>query len=448
VFTPSKKTAKILTAASVKKLLAGRKKIEIPDGGSGGSGLRLVIQVSGHKSWAMRFRRPDGRSANLTLGPVDLTGAEMADEPIIGQPLTLAGARKLAASVARERALGRDPVADFNSAKRICKTEREERTANAFAPLARRFIEEHARAKTRTWALSARLLGLKPDTLETIPKGLADRWRVRPVTEITPDDIHDLIDEIRRRGVPGWARRNGGDSVAWVAHARIAKFFSWLMERRIIAANPCAAVRRPDASTPRDRVLTDDEIKWLWLACGQLGEPFGPLLKLLLLTGQRRSEVAEMTWTELTDDTWSLPASRTKNGRPHVVPLSRQARDLIASLHRVAGAGYVFTTNGSTPVSGWSKTKLRLDAKMLEVARAEDAKASIAPWTIHDLRRTCAAGLQRLGVPLPVTERVLNHVSGSFGGIVGVYQRHEYAEERRDALGKWAQYVEKIAAET
>jgi integrase len=396
----------------------------------------------------MRFRRPDGRSANLTLGPVDLTGAEMVDEPVIGQPLTLAGARKLAASVARERALGRDPVADFNSAKRIRKTEREERTANAFAPLARRFIEEHARAKTRTWALSARLLGLRPDGLETIPKGLADRWRVRPVTEITADDIHDLVDEIRRRGVPGWARRNGGDSVAWVAHARIAKFFSWLMERRIIAANPCAAVRRPDASTPRDRVLTDDEIKWLWRACGQLGEPFGPLFKVLLLTGQRRSEVAEMTWTELTDDTWSLPASRTKNGRPHVVPLSRQARDLIASVHRVAGAGYVFTTNGSTPVSGWSKTKLRLDAKMLEVARAEDAKASIAPWTIHDLRRTCAAGLQRLGVPLPVTERVLNHVSGSFGGIVGVYQRHEYAEERRDALGKWAQYVEKIAAET
>ena len=238
--------------------------------------------------------------------------------------------------------------------------------------------------------------------------------------------------------MPGWARRNGGDSVAWVAHARIAKFFSWLVERRIIAANPCSAVRRPDASTPRDRVLTDDEIKWFWRACGQMGEPFGPLLKLLLLTGQRRSEVAEMTWAELTDDTWSLPASRTKNGRPHIVPLSRQARDLIAGVHRVAGAGYVFTTNGSTPVSGWSKTKKRLDAKMLEAARAEDAKAVIPPFTIHDLRRTAAAGLQRLGVPLPVTERVLNHVSGSFGGIVGVYQRHEYAEERRDALERWA----------
>ena len=210
------------------------------------------------KSWALRFRRPDGRPSKLTLGPLDVTGNEMGDEPVIGQPLTLAGARKLAADINRQRAMGRDPITDQASAKRRRKVEREERTANAFAPLARRFITEHAQAKTRTWALSARLLGLSPDALRAIPKGLADRWRVRPVTEITADDIHDLIDEIRRRGVPGWARRNGGDSVAWMAHARIAKFFSWLVERRIIAANPCAAVRRPDASTPRDRVLTDD----------------------------------------------------------------------------------------------------------------------------------------------------------------------------------------------
>ena len=106
-------------------------------------------------------------------GRVDLTGAEMEVEPIIGAPLTLAAARKLAASIARERALGRDPITDHNTAKRRRKVEREERTANAFAPLARAFIEQHAKPKTRTWALSARLLGLRPDTLESIPKGLA-----------------------------------------------------------------------------------------------------------------------------------------------------------------------------------------------------------------------------------------------------------------------------------
>jgi integrase len=138
------------------------------------------------------------------------------------------------------------------------------------------------------------------------------------------------------------------------------------------------------------------------------------------------------------------PARRANQKQESACGPIAAARDLIASVHRVAGAGYVFTTNGKTPVSGWSKTKKRLDVKMLEVARAEDAKAIIPPWTVHDLRRTAAAGLQRLGVPLPVTERILNHVSGSFGGIVGVYQRHEYAEERRDALEKWAQYVEGI----
>ena len=103
--------------------------------------------------------------------------------------------------------------------------------------------------------------------------------------------------------------------------------------------------------------------------------------------------------------------------------------------------GYIFTTNGETHVSGWSKTKRRLDAKMAELAGE-----AVPPWTIHDLRRTCAAGLQRLGVPLPVTERVLNHVSGSFGGIVGVYQRHEYSDEKREALTRWAERVEAIAS--
>ena len=149
-----------LTAAAVNRLLPGKKRLEIPDAGS--PALRLIIQPSGAKSWALRFRRPDGRPSKLTLGPLDVTGNEMGDEPVIGQPLTLAGARKLAADINRQRAMGRDPITDQASAKRRRKVEREERTANAFAPLARRFIEEHARAKTRTWALSARLLGLKP----------------------------------------------------------------------------------------------------------------------------------------------------------------------------------------------------------------------------------------------------------------------------------------------
>ncbi len=439
--------AKTLTAGAVKNLLTGEKRREVPDGGC--PGLHLVIQPSGRKSWALRFRRPDGRNAKLTLGPVDLSGAETPCEPAIGAPLTLAAARRLAADLHRQRAMGRDVVVDHDAARRRRQAEQEARNANAFPSAARRFIEEYARARTRSWAVSARLFGLRPDDLKAMPGGLADRWASRPVAEIAADDIHALVEEARTRGVPGWGRQRQGksESIARMTLARLSKLFSWLVEQRVIEKNPCAGVRRPDVSVPRERVLTDAETRWFWLACGDLGEPFGPLLKLLLLMGQRRDEVAGMTRAELSGDgaTWTLPASRAKNKRPHIVPLSQAARDLIAGVRVVEGKpGFVFTTTGRSHVSGWSKTKRRLDAKMLEWARAEAADAVISSFTIHDLRRTCAAGLQRLGVPLPVTERLLNHVSGSFAGIVGVYQRHEYAEERREALECWAAHVERI----
>jgi integrase len=345
--------------------------------------------------------------------------------------------------------LGRDPVADFNSAKRSRKTESEDRVERAFPVLAKRFITEHAKARTRSWATTARLLGLKPSTLEPIAKGLADRWRDKSVAEITADDVHHLVDEIRERGIPGLVRRNGGesDSVARVSHARLSKFFSWAVQSRLITTNPCSGVWRPAAGPARERVLSDQEVRWLWLASGDLSEPFGPLFKILLLTGQRRDEVAGMTWDELSEDreTWSIPASRTKNKRRHIVPLSWLARDLIASV-RPVGTVYVFTTTGESPVSGWSKTKKRLDEKMLEVAAKEKPDALIQAWVTHDIRRSVASGLQRLGVRLEVTEAVLNHASGTRAGIVGVYQRHQYADEKREALNLWAAHVAGIVA--
>ena len=442
---------KTLTAAAVKALLPAQARREIPDGGC--PGLHLVIQPSGRKSWALRFRRPGGKTAKLTLGPVDLSGTETPDDPVIGAPLTLTAARRLAADVHRKRAMGRDVIADHDAARRRQTAERETHT---FGAAARLFVEEYAKPRTRTWVLTSRLLGIRPDDLEPIPRGLADRWRDRPVAAVSAHDIHSLIDEVRTRGVPGLARRRKGksESVAWVTLARLSRLFSWLVERRVIEKNPCAGVHRPDSSTARDRVLTDAEVRWFWLACGDLGEPFGPLLKLLLLTGQRRDEVAGMTRAELSQinesgegAAWALPASRTKNKRPHVVPLPWAAQELISGVHVIAGKpGFIFTTNGESHVSGWSKTKRRLDAKMLALARAEDAEANIPPWRLHDLRRTCASGLQRLGVPLPVTERVLNHVSGSFGGIVGVYQRDALAEERASALDRWAERVKQIVS--
>jgi integrase len=402
----------------------------------------LVIQVSGHKAWALRFRRPDGRTGKLTLGPFDHMN-ELEGDPVVGAPLTLAAARRLAADIMRQRALGRDVIGDHMTAQRRRKTDHEQRAAQNFAVTARRFIVEYAQPQLRSWETSARLLGFKPSTLEPMADGLAQRWRDKLVSEITADDIHDLVDEIRTKGTPGLKVRTAvSDSAARVALLRYSKFFSWAVQQRLATANPTAGVWRPAVGPARERVLSDAEIKWLWRAAGDLGEPFGPVLRLLLLTGQRRGEVGGMRWDELDGDVWNLPASRTKNKRPHVVPLSRQAQELIASVHRVAGAGHVFTTDGESHAAGWSKIKRRLDERMLELARGDGA--IIPPWVLHDIRRSVATGLQRLGIRLEVTETVLNHQGGSRGGIVGVYQKYQYGDEKRAALDLWSTHVEKI----
>jgi integrase len=178
---------------------------------------------------------------------------------------------------------------------------------------------------------------------------------------------------------------------------------------------------------------------------------------LLILTGQRRGEVAGMTWGELSEDlaTWTLPGARTKNGIAHVVPLSGPARDLLRSVlladeneakrimadRRTSGA-LVFPGALGTAFAGWSKAKRALDDARRD--RATGIPAPSVPWNVHDLRRTVATGLQRLGVRLEVTEAVLNHVSGSRGGIAGVYQRHDWATEKRAALESWAAHVVSI----
>ena len=169
------------------------------------------------------------------------------------------------------------------------------------------------------------------------------------------------------------------------------------------------------------------------------------MAKLLLLTGQRRNEVAGMIWAELDLDKalWRIPAGRTKNDEAHEVPLSDAALAVIASLPRIkSDKGYLFTTNGKTHVSGYSRAKAVIEHAMLEIARGERGQdIEIPRWTFHDLRRTAVSGMARLGISLPAIEKVVNHSSGSFAGIVGVYQRHSFADEKRNALQGWAKFV-------
>jgi integrase len=220
--------------------------------------------------------------------------------------------------------------------------------------------------------------------------------------------------------------------------AAVRKFFNWCVARDILAASPCAGVKPPTAERSRDRVLTDDELRLVWAAAEKLGGTFGPLVKLLALTGQRRDEVARIKFEEINFDArlWTLPPARTKNNQPHEVPLSKPALAVLQRLPRTVESPFVLTTNGgASPASGYSKNKRRLDALL---------PADMPSWRLHDLRRTAASGMARLGINLPVIEKVLNHASGSFAGIVGVYQRHSFADEKRHALEAWGNFVEAL----
>jgi integrase len=192
-------------------------------------------------------------------------------------------------------------------------------------------------------------------------------------------------------------------------------------------------------------VLTDDELRLVWRAAAQIEWPFGSLVQLLILTGQRREEVAAMRWSEIQDSgrVWILPGDRTKNGQAHHVPLSGAAQALLSALPRLAGSDLILTTTGARPISGYSNAKERLDRVIEELAEAEahDREAApliVQPWRLHDLRRTVASGMARLAVTPHVIEAILNHRSGIVSGVAAIYNRHDYLDERRDALEKWA----------
>jgi integrase len=323
--------------------------------------------------------------------------------------------------VQRQRKQGSDPVAEHKARKHRARAEVEDRNANSFAAAGSRFIEEHAKPKTRRWRETARLLGFDYDgTL--IKGGLAERWATKPIQAIDGHDVWNVIEEARRVA-PGRSR---------ALFSALSGMFGWLQRHRLMDANPCAGVHRPPAPAARERVLTKEEIRKFWEACEKLGTPFGPLFKLLLLTGCRLREVAGMVRGELhDDDTWLIPGSRTKNRRPHLVPLPPLARDLLKGIDRIENCSFVFSTNGKSPVAGWSKIKVRLDALI----------QPSAAWRLHDLRRTAVTGMAELGIRPDVIELVVNHVSGTRGGIAGVYNRSELMPERRAALERWSTHV-------
>jgi integrase len=213
----------------------------------------------------------------------------------------------------------------------------------------------------------------------------------------------------------------------------VRKLFNWSQERGYIEASPCAGIKAPSKERARERVLTDDELRKLWPAFEIMAFPFGEMFKMLLLTGQRVSEVAGMRRDELAMGPvplWTLSSERTKADRQHVVPLSSLAVALLCGLPDLGGE-YVFTARGDRPVSGLSKAKAHADTL-----------SGVAGWRLHDLRRTVATGLARLGTPPHVVSEILNHAPA--GITRQVYDRYSYEREVREALERWAACLQGI----
>jgi len=334
--------------------------------------------------------------------------------------IDLSSARELARKVLVAVAEGRDPVLEKKNAHReIAGRERD-----LFEKVAAQFLERYAKANTResTWREAERLLN----------RDVVPNWKGRAVREISRRDVIELLDRKVDEGSPIMANR---------VLAAVRRLFGWCVERGILETSPCFGVKAPAPERSRDRVLSDLELRLVWKACDTIGWPFGPLTRLLILTAQRRDEVSEMTWSEVDLDAkvWTIPRERTKNDVAHEVPLSDATVEILRSLPIVIGKPrYVFTTTGATPVGGFSRAKDRIDAAVSTMTVGAEP---LLRWTFHDLRRTAASGMARLGINLPVIEKVLNHTSGSFAGIVGVYQRHSFADEKRCALEKWSRFV-------
>jgi integrase len=432
----------VLTTKAIERVSAAEARQEIPDALA--PGLRLVVQPSGAKSWAIRYRH-GGAPKKLVLGPLAPVIDGEEPTPALGLPLTLKGAREVARQQLLILAAGRDPARERQTAKRKAKedaTSDRDLVRTIVAQFLARYLKPRAKP------------GYYASTKAIFDKDVIPRWGERRVQDISRRDVLDLLDEVVERGAAVQANR---------VLAAIRKFFAWAASRDIVAVSPAAGVKPPTPETSRDRVLTDAELRLVWLGADAIGYPFGPMVRLLLLTGARRNEVAGMRRSELGHNSgdWTLPAARTKNGRAHALPLPALALGVVNAIPAVAVGktekdviayrgkrDLLFTTTGKAPVSGFARAKERLDAAMVAIARKEAGErgddpsdVSLAPWTFHDLRRTMASGLARLGVALPVVERLLNHASGSFGGIVGVYQHHDFAEEKRAALSTWAEHI-------
>ncbi len=356
-------------------------------------GLGVRVTAAGSKTYLAQYAT-GGQKRRLPLGSCTA--------------ISLAAAREAVQEIMGDVAKGKDPAAERKAAALAAKRE-----ALTLGALIEQWAKLHLADKRPNYSAAA----------EGALRRSFARHLDAPAASLDRAAVVRVLDELAKDGKAAMAS----------ATARYGSaLFGWAMRRGSLLANPFEDVPTAPA-VRRDRVLSDDEIRRVWQATEGPGA-FNAIVRALLLTGQRREEVSGLAWGELDPGlaVWTLPAARSKNGKPHVVPLSEEMQTLLRAQPRLEGNDLAFPGEQGV-FSGWSKSKERLDRR-----------SGVSGWTLHDLRRTMATGLQRLGVRLEVTEAVLNHISGSRAGIVGVYQRHSWADEKRAALNAWGAHVTAI----
>jgi integrase len=384
-------------------------------------GFGLRVAATGHKSWTVMYRLPG--DPKVRRHTISFSTYPKVDD-----------ARDRAREIMQKAERGEDPAA---------KPVPPQQT-DTVKSVASQFITRYAKQKNRSWKETELLL----------QRHIVAHWGDRQADSIAGRDVRELLDGLVAKGHPIASNRT-------LAAGR--KLFGWAVEEEILPANPFGGIKPRGTETERERVLTDDELTRLWRAADRKGGTVGGFLKMLMLTAQRRDEVAQMRWADINFDhpvieirderevetgkaaVWTLSAEATKGKRSHEVPLSPQAAAVLKGLPRLGE--HVFTTRGDRPISGYSKIKEAIESKMAELAAEAagqgEGPASMADWRFHDLRRSAATGMARLGVPTSTISRILNHKEG---GVTKIYNRYGYLKEKQEALERWGRKVQALTA--
>lgn len=370
-----------LSDTAIRNLKPGRERYEVLDASQPGFGIR--VSKTGVKSWIV-YGRINGKRTRKTLGTYP--------------SLSLTDARIRA----REALQSMRDGGQLEEARPLLFTEALELW----------YEREQSNRKSFNNVRNAMSLHVVP------------YLRGKLIADVSKNDLLKIIDRLYDEGKPTQGNR---------VRAFIKRLFAWAAERDLIGHSPAEHLAKVASERSRDRVLNQDELCAVWHAAEQLGYPFGPMTQLLILTGQRRSEVAGALWSEIdfNNKTWNIGKERSKNGKASVVCLTEQAMWLIKQLPRRLGSDYLFTITGSTASSGFSHAKARLDRN-----------SGVKDWRLHDLRRTFAThSVEHLSIAPMVIDKILNHQSGVVSGVMAVYQRQELLSERRNALEAWSAYL-------